>query len=199
VTRSYKLDVTPQQAYFRKNTLPEVAQRLTGDDGLEAQVQCAARPPKNYVQCRETDFNILRRADDHDCWIRPTPTGVEIRDRFQPGTTLERRGEDGLLEFRISGELGQPSFIGTHYNPRKMSSRTFTAVREDPKFSGASRPMVGAVQRQSARPLLAGRTLGHASSHSHRVRGHAQEGERPLHRQPHRRLRCQPESGSDSW
>ena len=35
-SRSYKLDCTPQEAYWRKNTLSGIAQALAGEDGLQA-------------------------------------------------------------------------------------------------------------------------------------------------------------------
>src|SRR6266849_6532076 len=56
VSRSYKLDCTPQEAYWRKKSLSDVAQALAAEDGLQAKVQCASKPPKNYVQWGETDF-----------------------------------------------------------------------------------------------------------------------------------------------
>jgi type VI secretion system secreted protein VgrG len=157
VTRSYKLEVTPQQAYFRKSTLQDVANRLAGEDGLEADVQCSPRPPKNYVQWGESDFDFLKRlADDYDCWIRPTAGGIQIADQFQPGTTVEWRGERGLLSFQIEGKLGQPSFSGTHYNPRKMKSKVFQGAQKDADFFDGSQPMVESVKSGSQKRLPPG-------------------------------------------
>ncbi len=157
VTRSYRLEVTPQQAYFRKKTLPEVAQALAADDRLKVDVQCPQRSPKNYVQWGESDFDFLRRiADDYDCWIRPSWSGIQIRDRFQPGTRLGWREERGLLHFRVEGKLGQPGFNGTHYNPRKMRSQNYRGVRKDAEFLEGSRRLAQAVERGSRRRLPSG-------------------------------------------
>lgn len=157
VTRSYKLDVTPQQAYFRKKTLEEVAKSLTADDDLEAQVDCPARPPKNYVQWGESDFDFLTRlADDYDCWIRPTARGIQIASRFQTGTRLEWRAERGLLRFQLEGKLGQPGFSGTHHNPRKMKSQAFRGVKKDAEFFDAAGPLVSAVKSGSEQRLPSG-------------------------------------------
>jgi type VI secretion system secreted protein VgrG len=150
VTSSYKLDLTSEEKYFRKKSLTAIANELAGEDGLSARVQCKDEAVRNYVQWGESDFSfLLRLADDHSCWIRPTKDGIEILDEFQPGSKVQWRGERGLLDFRVRGRLSQPSFKGTHYNPRQMSSRTFVNTKKDAEFSGASARMVSAVQTAS--------------------------------------------------
>jgi hypothetical protein len=102
------------------------------------------------VQWGETDFAFLRRiADDHQAWIRPTPGGIEISGKFQPGTLLQWRTEEGLLSFSTKGRLSQPAFQGTHYNPRLMQSRTLRKVKKRADFTGAGDRMVNAVHRGS--------------------------------------------------
>src|SRR5262249_58371768 len=62
---------------------------------------------------------------------------------------VQWRGERGLLDFRVRGRLSQPSFKGTHYNPRQMSSRSFADIKKNAEFFGASGRMVSAVQTAS--------------------------------------------------
>ncbi|HYZ87621.1 MAG TPA: phage baseplate assembly protein V [Bryobacteraceae bacterium] len=157
VTRSYKLDVTPQEAYFRRKNLAEVAQELTADDGLVARVNCRNQITRNYVQWGESDFDFLTRlADDHDAWIRPTSDGIEISDSFQAAAKLEWRTEGSLLSFRVKGALGQSSFQGTHFDPKTMKSSTFRQVRGDPEFYDSSALMVAAVKSASRANLPSG-------------------------------------------
>jgi uncharacterized protein involved in type VI secretion and phage assembly len=120
-------------------------------------VQCASKPPKNYVQWGETDFNFLKRlAARHQAWIRPVAQGIQICDSFQGGTKLDWRLEDGLLDFEVKGKLAQPSFNGTHYDARQMRSQTFNQVQQAAQFSGSSGRMVAAVQRASQEMLPSG-------------------------------------------
>ena len=152
VTPSYKLDLTSEEKYFRKKSLSAIANELAGEDGLSARVKCKDEATRNYVQWGESDFSfLLRLADDHSCWIRPTKDGIEILDEFQSGSTVQWRGERGLLDFRVRGRLSQPSFKGTHYNARQMSSRSFVDIKKDAEFFGASARMVSAVQTASQR------------------------------------------------
>ncbi|MBI1791636.1 MAG: type VI secretion system tip protein VgrG [Acidobacteria bacterium] len=157
VSRSYKFDLSPREAYFRKQQLPAIADALAGADGLKAQVECKTRPAKNYVQWGETGFQfLLRLADDHGAWLRPTAQGIQIRDEFQPGAKLQWRDADGLLGFNVRGELAQPAFNGTHYDARTMQSKGFTKAAKDTEFFGASGPMVAAVKRESKSRLPPG-------------------------------------------
>jgi uncharacterized protein involved in type VI secretion and phage assembly len=152
VTASYKLSISSGEAYYRKQTLSGVASAIAARCGVDVDVQSAARAPRNYVQWGESDFDFLvRLADDHQSWIRPTAAGIQIRGAFQDGTKIQWRADDGqgLTEFEVTGALGQPSFGGTHYNARKMQSQTLRAVRKPPESFGSSARMAAAVQRQS--------------------------------------------------
>jgi len=150
VSRSWKLDCTPQESYWRKKTLSDVAQGLAGQDGLSADVQCEQRPVRNYVQWGETDFDFLVRiADYHQAWVRPTASGIEIRDQFQAGTILTWRTEEGLHSFRMKGRVVQPSFQGTHYNARTMESNFLKKIQKRADYTGASDRMVNAAHRAS--------------------------------------------------
>jgi uncharacterized protein involved in type VI secretion and phage assembly len=153
VTRSYKMDVTPRHAYYAEQPLGAIAQQLAGLAQLKAEVSAKDRRPLNYVQWGETDFQFLRRlADDHGCWLRPTAQGIEIRDGFQEGTTVQWRGESGekgLRNFKVKGALAPAYFNGAHYNPHEMKSQTFTAVADQADFYDSSQPLVEAVRQAS--------------------------------------------------
>src|ERR1017187_98640 len=138
VTRSYKLDLSPREAYYRKSTLSSVAQSLAAAQGLSADVRCPALPSRNYVQWGETDFAFLKRlADDHKAWMRPAPAGVEVSDSFSPGQTLRWREENGLLSFTMKGRLSPASFGGTHCDARQMRSSTLAQIAK-PQIGRAS-------------------------------------------------------------
>ncbi|MBO0719854.1 MAG: type VI secretion system tip protein VgrG [Blastocatellia bacterium] len=153
VTESYKLQLTPEEDYFYKKNLKEVAQQIISQDGLELQFNANGDSKRmNYVQWGESDFDFLRRiADDQGCFMRPTPKGVEIRQGFEDtGLTIRWNEEHGLISFSIKGWLGQPSFDGTCYDPRTMESKRFNKVSKEPQFFPESAAdMVGAVMEQS--------------------------------------------------
>ncbi len=153
VTKSYKLQLTPEEDYFYKKDLSAVANKVIGEDGLEVKLtdvgQCAKM---NYVQWGESDFDFVKRiADDQGCAIRPTPEGVEIHRGFQDaGLTLNWHDDYGLIRFSLKGRLGQPALDGTCYDPLTMESKTFRKVQKDPQFfSDSAAEMVGAVKDQS--------------------------------------------------
>lgn len=153
VTNSYKLQLTPEEDYFYKKTLPEVADKIIKADGLKLDFNADGQFPKmNYVQWDESDFDfLLRIADDQGCLIRPTPQGIEIRRGFSDnGLILRWHAEYGLITFSLSGELGQPAFDGCCYDPRTMESRRFTNVQKAPQFfADTASDMVDAVIQQS--------------------------------------------------
>lgn len=153
VTQSYKLQLTPEEDYFYKMNLQEVAGKVIGEDGLELQFNADGDCAKmNYVQWGESDFDFIRRiADDQGCFMRPTPNGVEIRRGFEDtGQTMRWHDEHGLLSFSIRGRLGQPAFDGSCYDPRTMESRRFRKVKKEPQFfPETAAEMVSAVMEQS--------------------------------------------------
>jgi len=160
VTRSYKMDMTPRQAYYLESLPTAVVQTLVDNSELSIDYAFSEGSALDYVQWGETDFQfLLRIADDHEAWVRPNANGVEIYNAFQDGTKVQWRGEsgeNGLLSFTIRGRLGQPSFSGSHYHPPSMESRSFSEVKEDAGFTGASGNMVDAVKRESGSKLPAG-------------------------------------------
>jgi type VI secretion system secreted protein VgrG len=154
VTKSYKLQLTPEENYFYKQNLKEVAQQVISEDDLELQFNADGECPRmNYVQWGESDFDFIHRiADDQGCFMRPTATGVEIRRGFEDtGLSLPWHNEYGLVNFKIKGRLGQPSLNGSCYDPRTMESRRFNQVKKEPEFfSDTAADMVGAVLEQSS-------------------------------------------------
>jgi type VI secretion system secreted protein VgrG len=153
VTRSYMLQLTPEEDYFFKKTLREVAEKVVRGDRLELEFNATGTLGHlNYVQWGETDFDFLKRiADDQGCFIRPTPRGIEIRQGFQEvGHTLGWHDEYGLVKFSLKGKLGQPAYDGTCYDPRRMQSQTFRKVKKAPQFFPDTVPeIVAAVRTQS--------------------------------------------------
>ncbi|HLH03945.1 MAG TPA: phage baseplate assembly protein V [Bryobacteraceae bacterium] len=151
VSESYKTDLTPRYFCYTTNALSAIASQATGFSGISAKVQISVQLlPKQYVQWGETDYRfLLRLADDHNGWIRPTADGIEILDQFQPGTTASFRQETGLLSFRAGGGLATPSMNGAHYDPLVMQSQSFNEVDRTPTFTGASGPLTDAVSQGS--------------------------------------------------
>jgi len=155
VTRSYLLQLTPEEDYFLKKNLREVAEKVVKQDGLELEFNADGQMARmSYVQWEETDYDFIKRiADDQGCFIRPTAAGIEIRKGFQDlGHTLQWHDEFGLTKFTLEGSLGQPSFDGTCYDPRNMQSQSFRKVKKSPQFfSGSASGLVEAVCSQSQR------------------------------------------------
>jgi type VI secretion system secreted protein VgrG len=154
VAKSYFLDLAPKRRYFPKQTARDAVQKLISKAGLELSGSMPAGKSHGYFQAEETDFEFIRRlVDDVEGWFRPTSQGIEVQTSFQKGITLEWRGEDALLEFRVTGRLSQPSCNGAHYDPKVMQSKIFTEVKDDPNFYGSAKKMVDAVKTKS-RELL---------------------------------------------
>jgi uncharacterized protein involved in type VI secretion and phage assembly len=153
VTNSYKLQLTPEEDYFFKKSLPEVADKIIKEDGLKLDFNADGQFEKmNYVQWGESDFDfLLRIADDQGCLLRPTPKGIEIRRGFaDTGLALRWHDEHGVTQFSIVGELGQPAYDGACYDPRTMNSRRFTEVQKAPQFfPNTATDMIEAVVQQS--------------------------------------------------
>jgi type VI secretion system secreted protein VgrG len=153
VTRSYVLQLTPEEDYFLKKDLREVAEKVVKQDGLELTFDADGPMARmSYVQWEETDFDFIKRiADDQGCFIRPTSKGIEIRKGFQDiGHTLRWHDEHGMVKFSLEGCLGQPSFDGTSYDARTMRSRTFRKVKKSPQFfPDSASGLVEAVSSQS--------------------------------------------------
>src|SRR6266498_2718979 len=62
VTNSYKLQLTPEEDYFFKKSLPEVADKIIKEDGLTLDFNADGQFAKmNYVQWGESDFDFLLR------------------------------------------------------------------------------------------------------------------------------------------
>jgi uncharacterized protein involved in type VI secretion and phage assembly len=153
VTRSYALQLTPEEDYFLKKDLREVAEKVVKQDKLELEFNADGPMARmSYVQWEETDFDFLKRiADDQGCFVRPTARGIEIRKGFKDvGHTLRWHDEYGLIKFSLEGSLGQPSFDGSCYDPRTMRSRTFRNVKKSPQFfQETASALVEAVRSQS--------------------------------------------------
>ena len=105
---SYSMSVRCNERYFLKQNMGDIASTLASENNIQASVVSGPGVQRNYVQWGDSDFDFLRRiADDNQSWIRPTASGIEIRDSFASGGKLEFRGleGDGLLSFRVDARL----------------------------------------------------------------------------------------------
>lgn len=150
VTRSHLLDNGPRRQYFRESTPKQIIEKIIESAGLAMAGSLPDGPQADYHQCEESDWDFIRRlADDLQTWLRPTSDGIEFRTAFDAAVDLPWRQEHGLIGFRVTGRLSQPSANGAHYDPAQMQSRTYENVARPPTFLGSSGPMVSAVQRAS--------------------------------------------------
>jgi type VI secretion system secreted protein VgrG len=153
VTRSYALQLTPEEDYFLKMDLRGVAEKIVKQDKLELEFDASdPMAQMSYVQWDETDFDFIKRiADDQGCFVRPTARGIEIRKGFKDvGHTLQWGDEHGLMNFSLEGSLGQPSFNGSCYDARTMRSQTFRDIKKSPQFfPKTASELVEAVSSQS--------------------------------------------------
>jgi type VI secretion system secreted protein VgrG len=153
VTKSYLLQLTPEERYFYNQNLEEVAKKVITKDGLELSFKVSGELKRmNYVQWGDTDFDFIKRlADDEGYFLRPTEEGLEIRRGFQDvGRALQWHVEKGLLKFSLKGRMSQPSFDGTTYVYERMLSQSYSNVQGDPVFfENTARGIVDAVMDQS--------------------------------------------------
>lgn len=158
VSHSYKMDLTPRHFYYSTSSMADIASICA--DRAKLNSKCTAEPksrPHFYIQWGETDFQYLcRLADDHQAWLRPTMDGIEILNGFLDGPKLQWRDEYGLLNFKVRGQLGQPSMNGSHYQRSKMESKTYEEVKEEPNFYNSSGPLVEQVKSESKKVLPPG-------------------------------------------
>src|ERR1700743_436988 len=123
VSSSYGLDVTAHKQYYAEQTLSSIAGTVAGRSSLSVAVNVIGSKALNYVQYGETDFSFLNRiVDDYGAWLRPKEGGVEVFDSFQSGPSVQWRGEDGLLDLRLSGILSPTSVSGSHFDHHAMQS-----------------------------------------------------------------------------
>jgi type VI secretion system secreted protein VgrG len=153
VTKSYLLQLTPQEHYFNNKNLQDVANQVISKNGLKLLFNAdVKRDPMNYVQWGDTDFDFIRRlADDEGCFLRPTEEGLEIRRGFEDvGQSLHWHVEKELLKFSLKGRLGQPLFEGTTYVHEQMLSKSYSKMKGNPAFfDKTAQGIVDAVKDQS--------------------------------------------------
>jgi hypothetical protein len=122
VTKSWQLDITYDQNAFTDMTLSAIAAQLTEADSVSASVSLSGDAPWPYiVQWGQTDMAFLaQRAYERNAWIRPTATGIEIRDSFDQGATVEWASD--LIHYAVVGRIGPRGASGTYYDPEKTIS-----------------------------------------------------------------------------
>ena len=159
VSKTWLLDQAMRKQYYPEQGLSAVASSIASQAGLKASVNVPDGKPLNYVQYGETDFSLLYRiVDDHNAWLRPSDTGIEIFNSFQAGSTLSWRGVSGLglLHFELSGTVKPASFDGAHYDFHTMASQNFTKVAKAPSFYMSQSAMAGSVQQESTAVMPSG-------------------------------------------
>jgi type VI secretion system secreted protein VgrG len=150
VSDSFGMDVTAHTQYYSEQTLSSLANTMASRHNLEIEVKASDSKALNYVQYGESDWSFLNRVvDDHDAWMRPGQSGVEVFDSFQAGSTVQWRGESDLIGFRLRGRRVNPSFSGSHYDQHAMESNTFQQVSKAPQFYPAAAQLTSAVQAAS--------------------------------------------------
>lgn len=152
VSFSYMMDVTANKQYYSEQTLSSIGNTVAGRAGLSFSMNGGSSKALNYVQYGETDFSFLNRiVDDYACWLRPSENGVEVFNSFQGGTSVHWRGEDGLLDFRLSGMLSPTSVSGSHYDHHAMQSNTFEKVSTPASYYDSAQRLTSSVQSASAK------------------------------------------------
>lgn len=150
VSDSYVFDVAKRKQYYTAGTLASLGGILAGRNGLPVAVNAPAAKALNYVQYGETDFAFLNRVvDDYGAWLRPAEHGVEIFTAFQPGSTVQWRDHEGLLEFSLTGNLVPPGFDGAHYDHHAMESQHFQQATKAPNYFDGAQALTAAVQAAS--------------------------------------------------
>ena len=147
VSGSFGMDVTAHKQYYSEQTLSSIAATVGSRHKLDIAVMASDSKALNYVQYGESDWSFLSRiVDDHGAWMRPSESGVEVFDSFQAGSTVEWRGENDLVGFRLRGRRVNPSFSGSHYDHHAMQSNTFQQMSKSPQFYPAAQQLISAVQ-----------------------------------------------------
>lgn len=150
VSDSFGMDVTAHKQYYAAQTISSVAGTMASRHNLKIAVNVSDSKALNYVQYGESDWSFLNRiVDDHSAWIRPCESGLEVFDSFQTGSTVQWRGEEGLIGFRLRGRRVNPSFSGSHYDHHVMKSNTFEKLSKPPQFYPAAEQLTSAVQSAS--------------------------------------------------
>jgi type VI secretion system secreted protein VgrG len=150
VSDSFGLDVTAHKQYYSEQALSSIANTVASRHGLQIAVKAPDGKALNYVQYGESDWSFLGRiVDDAGAWMRPCESGVEVFDSFQPGSTVQWRGEGDLTGFSLEGRRVNPSFSGSHYDHHAMESKTFTQLNKTPQFYSAAAQLVSSVQAAS--------------------------------------------------
>jgi uncharacterized protein involved in type VI secretion and phage assembly len=152
VSLSYMTDVTAHKQYYNDQTLSSIGNTIAGRAGISFSSSGGSSKALNYVQYGETDFSFLNRiVDDYACWLRPGEKGIEVFNSFQSGASVHWRGEDGLLDFRLSGMLSPTTVSGAHYDHHAMQSNTFDKVSAPPTYYDSAQRLTSSVQSASAK------------------------------------------------
>ena len=152
VSSTYKMDVSAHKQYYAAQTLSSIGSTIAGRAGISFSASGGSSKALNYVQYGETDFSFLNRiVDDYGCWLRPKEEGVEVFNSFQSGPTVHWRGDDGLLDLRLSGMMSPATVSGSHYDHHAMKSSTFEKMSTPPTYYDSAQRLTSSVQSASSK------------------------------------------------
>ncbi len=162
---SWLIDRSERNAYFATPSLSSIAPELASRAGGVSSELDDKAAPAEYIQYGETNWQfLLRLADDHGGWIR-TGLGVsELRKSFDDPSPLLFRGELGLLEFFVDGELGPARVAAAQYDSATFASQISAGEWKQPQFESACQRLGDAVASGSASLELLGFTSRSRSS-----------------------------------
>jgi uncharacterized protein involved in type VI secretion and phage assembly len=148
-SKSVALGLHRDMDAFENLALPDLARRLAGEAGLPVLVgEIPAGARHAYLQqSGETDWEFLVRiADEHGCWVRPTAAGLELRAGFED-RAWELLWGANLLALSTRCRLANPGFKGAVYQADQKREHRFHAVRSAPALLGGATALVNAATR----------------------------------------------------
>ncbi len=156
---SWLIDHSERNTYFATPSLNSIAQQLASRAGGVSTQLAEKTSPSEYIQYGETNWQfLLRLADDHNGWIRTGLGAPELRNTFDAPRPLLFRGELGLLEFFLDGELGPARVAAAQYDSATFSSHISPGEQKQPQFESAGQRMGDAVSGGSTSLDLLGFT-----------------------------------------
>ena len=167
---SWLIDHSPRYALFGTASVQSVAGQLGASCELPDQAG-----PAEYIQYGETNWQfLLRLADDNGGWVRSGLGGTELRNSFDPAVPLPFRGELGLLEFSVEGELAPAKVAAAQYDPAVFQSQLWPGEAKAPTFEPAGQHMGAAAASGSGSQSLLGSTSRSRSATSAAMQARAQ-------------------------
>src|SRR5688572_13558928 len=146
-TMSKRMHQHRNTAYFRNSTFSDIARKLGGSLASAP----AGEKQLNYVQYGESDFDFLVRiADDHGYFVRPSGDGLEVRSGFED-SGIELVWRQYLLALSVRSRLVNHGFKGAHYETAEKHDHRFHGLRKEPGWTGGAAGAVKIVREAAER------------------------------------------------